>query len=458
MFTTVAAISTPPGKGGVGLIRISGDRSLEIAEKLFVPRNGKPLSEHPPRVQMYGNILAADGKTVLDDGLLTYFQGPHSFTGEDVVEISCHGGEIVTSMVLSAVLESGADMAEAGEFSRRAFLNGKLSLTAAEGVADLLDAKTEAAALLSSSTARGKLSEKLNGISERILSLSASLWAYIDYPDEDLQSVSDEEMLSALKEIEGLCEALIESYQIGRAVNSGVNAVIVGKPNAGKSTFFNALLGERKAIVSEAPGTTRDRIEYPLKVGKVLLNLSDTAGLRGHTEDSIEKMGMELVSEALEEAELVFALFDSSKELDSDDKMVLKKLEGKAVKIIPVVTKCDLEKRLDLKQMEHLGEPICVTNQEEMDFSVLIQRIESWYLADETLLKEGGVLTNMRQLTHLTKTRNLIREAAENVRSGAKDIASLTLERALAELNETDGKSAGERILNEVFSRFCIGK
>jgi len=459
-LSTIAAISTPIGKGGVALLRVSGPRAKEIAQAVFSPMSGKEIGDYPPRVQIYGSILSLDTRHVLDDGLLTYFQAPASFTGEDVVEIACHGGEVISSMILSNLLRAGAEMAEPGEFSRRAFLNGKMSLTSAEGIADLLDAKTEEAALLSSKTARGKLSEAINILSDKLLSAASSLWAYLDYPEEDLGGIDDAQMLTLLSEISSDCDTLLSSFAIGRAVNSGISTAILGKPNVGKSTFFNAFLGENRAIVTALPGTTRDRIEETVKAGRVLLNLSDTAGVRRDTEDQIEQIGIEKAVQAAKEAELVFAVFDLSRPLEEDDRIVLetlREIKDRAV-ILPVYTKKDLPLVLDVSELSFLGEAFVVSDREKIDFTPFISRIERHFISDESALREGRILSNARQKSALQKTKDLVEEAKEEILSGAKDLASLTLESALSSLLEIDGKSAGEKILDEVFSRFCVGK
>ncbi len=459
-FSTIAAVSTPPGKGGVALLRVSGREALAVAEQIFRPFSEKKIEEYPCRYQIYGNIVSLQEKKVLDDCLLTYFRAPHSFTGEDVVEIACHGGEVITGMILSQLLLSGAVMAKPGEFSRRAFMNGKLSLTAAEGIADLLDAKTEAAALLSSKTVRGKLSDTISNLSEQILFAASSLWAYLDYPEEDLQTMGDGEMLSHLEGIIASCQKLLDSFETGRAIQSGIPAVIVGKPNVGKSTFFNLFLGEEKAIVTSVPGTTRDVIEYPVTAGRVLLNLADTAGMRGNAADQVEEIGIEKALSVAKDSKLIFALFDRSRPLDGEDEMVLDLLRDckDEKKIIPILTKCDLEEKLSCEPLAFLGEPLFLSKEKEFDFSALSSTVERMFISDESALEEGQIITNIRQKTNLEKTVLLLSEAMEHIACGAKDIASLTLESALSALLEIDGKSAGEKILDQVFSRFCIGK
>ena len=447
-------------KGGVAVIRISGKDAFEISSNVFRPKSGKNLLDYRPRFQIYGDIISPDDREIIDDGLLTYFVAPNSFTGENVVEISCHGGEVVTGMVLSAVLASGAVMAQAGEFSRRAFVNGKISLTSAEGIADLLDAKTEASATLSSKTSRGKLSETIKVISDSILLAASSLWAYLDYPEEDLQSMTDPELCSLLDENYAACQKLIDSFSTGRAVHSGIPAVIVGKPNVGKSTFFNLLLGEERAIVTDGPGTTRDVIEYPVKIGRVLLNLSDTAGMRTKTGDHVEMIGIERAYSALQAAELVFALFDASRPLEEDDRRVIEFLREncETAKVIPILTKSDLPTVFPEKEISVFGAPYEFSFVGEPDFSQLFRDIEGYYISDEVALREGRVLTNARQKAQLVKARDLILLAKEQIFSSAKDLASLTLEEALSAILEIDGEKAAELILDQVFSRFCVGK
>jgi tRNA modification GTPase len=335
-----------------------------------------------------------------------------------------------------------------------------LSLTAAEGIADLLDAKTEEAALLSSKASRGKLSSEIKILSDRILHVSSSLWAYLDYPEEDLESLSDEESVSILQEIKDSLEALIRSFRTGRAVNSGISSVIVGKPNVGKSSFFNALLGENRAIVTEVPGTTRDVIEYPVKMGRVLLNLSDTAGVRENTNDRVESIGIEKALQALDEAELIFALFDLSRPFESDDERILSFLKEKSENavLIPIFTKSDLQQKLDTSKILPFGKGISISNHKNQNFDEIISSVERAFISDEAALREGRILSNARQKGAISRTLELIELAVQQIQNSEKDLASLTLEEALSVLLEVDGKSAGDMILNQVFSRFCIGK
>jgi tRNA modification GTPase len=292
------------------------------------------------------------------------------------------------------------------------------------------------------------------------LSAASSLWAYLDYPEEDLQTMEDEEMILHLQGIVSSCRKLLDSFETGRAIQSGIPAVIVGKPNVGKSTFFNLFLGEEKAIVTSVPGTTRDVIEYPVTAGRVLLHLADTAGMRSDAADQVEEIGIERALSVAKDSKLIFALFDRSRPLDEEDEMVLDLLRNcrEEKKIIPILTKCDLEEKLPRESIDFLGTPLCLSNDEDFDFSALRDFVERMFISDESALEEGQIITNMRQKTNLEKTVLLLTEAMDHITCGAKDIASLTLESALSALLEIDGKSAGEKILDQVFSRFCIGK
>ena len=317
---TVTAISTPPGKGGVAVIRVSGDGALAVAEKCFSPKDKKPVSEHPPRRAIYGAILL-DGEMV-DDGLLVYFPAPHSYTGEDVIELSCHGGPLLTGMVLEATLKAGAIPAPAGEFTRRAYLSGKLSLSDAEAVGLAIDAVTRSQVRLAASDSREKLAGAVGELHDRLLSLLSSLYAGIDYPDEDLADLSNDEVKEGIGAILSDLSSLRDTYRTGRAIREGIPAALAGKPNVGKSAVFNRLLGRDAAIVTEIPGTTRDVLEYPLSVGRALLRLADTAGLR-ETSDPVETIGVERAKKTIGGAEVLLLVLDLSRPLEDEDRELL---------------------------------------------------------------------------------------------------------------------------------------
>jgi tRNA modification GTPase len=313
----IAANSTPPGKGGVAVIRMSGEGAFEIAKKVFLPFSGKDLDDYRPRSQIYGYIIYNGEK--IDDGMLTCFPAPRSYTGEDTVEISCHGGILVTRTVLEALFAAGATPAQAGEFTRRAFINGKLSLSEAEAIGTLLEATSHEQIRLSASPARAKLLEAINGIRTSLIDVMSSIYARIDYPDEDLGEFSDEETVERLCTVRESLSRLIDTYRTGRAINEGISTVIAGKPNVGKSTLYNLLVGEDAAIVTDIAGTTRDILERTVSLGRVSLRLTDTAGVRSGELDKVEEIGIERSKEKITSSELILAVFDLSREVDESD-------------------------------------------------------------------------------------------------------------------------------------------
>ena len=457
----IAAVSTPRGQGGIAVIRISGKGSIELAEKLFFPKSKKKITDYPPRFSIYGDI--ADEKSNIDSGMLTYYLAPKSFTGEDMVEISCHGGYTVTSMVLSVTLEKGARMAEAGEFTRRAFVNDKISLSEAEAIGNILYAEGERAVRLSAKHVEGALKRKTDAIEGELVALISSLYASIDYPEEDLEDISDDALLARVSGIIDGCEGLISTYRSGHAVTYGINTVIVGKPNVGKSSFFNSLLSAKKAIVTDIPGTTRDVLEQSVEIDGVVLRLFDTAGIRGETTDEIEAMGVDIAKEKIKEptTELVLALFDLSRPLDSSDRELIEILEDyiSSRTVIPVFTKSDKESAFDrLEIEERLGKGYSVSTLTGEGMETLKKNIIHKFITDDSALEKGEALTNIRQLTSLKKTVEALRSAENLVKSGMKDMGAMELENALSVIGELDSRTAADKVVNEIFSKFCVGK
>ena len=456
LSSTVAAISTAPMKAGVALIRISGSQTKELIARIFFRPDGSPRSELPPRVACYG--LIRDGEQVLDDVLVTFFPAPHSYTGEDVAEISCHGGVVISRMILELCLKNGAVIAAPGEFTRRAFTSGRLSLTRAEGISRLLEAQTKQAALLSSQTARGKLSAKIEALADALLAPVASLYAAIDYPEEDMEEMSDGELDEKLEIIGKDIRRLLDTQATGKAVVEGVPVFIVGKPNVGKSTLLNKMAGEEKAIVTQIPGTTRDLLEVSVQAGRLLLRLTDTAGLRSRTEDPVEQIGIERAKQRLKEAGFgaVLALFDRSHPLDEDDRELLELLEEQSLPVIPLFTKCDLP-----RAAEALPEgltPIEIHRELEELPVELIRRLEALFISDEAALSEGEVLTDLRQAEQLRLAETAISSARVALKDGLKDACGALLEEALSALYALDGRGVSEKIVSDIFSRFCVGK
>jgi tRNA modification GTPase len=365
--SVIAAISTPPGKGGVALIRVSGEGAIELCSKLFFPRSGKPLTEIPPRMQIYGDIMHSG--EIIDDGMATVFRAPASYTGEDTVEITCHGGMLITAKVLEATILAGAIPAGPGEFTERAFINGKLTLSDAEAIGNLLEAHSYEQIRLASQKSRNRLSEATEDIRKSLTELLASVFARIDYPDEDLGDFTNEETLERLNEIKGKIFRLEKTYSTARAINEGISTVIVGKPNVGKSSLYNAILGEEAAIVTDIEGTTRDVLSATVPLGRVMLKLSDTAGLRNKEKaDAIEKIGIERTAKELVKAELIIAVFDGSRELDGEDTALLSLLSDyNGIPKIAVINKTDLSARLDENALAGFDETVYVSAKKSQD-------------------------------------------------------------------------------------------
>lgn len=461
---TVAAISTPPGKGGVAVIRISGDEALGIAERVFSPK-GKTMPKSAPRMQIYGDILYRG--EVIDDGLLTYFPAPNSFTGEDVIEISCHGGILVSRKVLESCFIEGASAAGAGEFTKRAFMSGKLSLSETEAIASLLEAKSDAQIMLARGSSRSKLTLSIDRISEKITSLLSSIWARIDYPDEDLGELSAGEIRLSIGEISRELNSLIATYRTGRSIAEGVRAVISGKPNAGKSTLYNLLLGEEAAIVTDVAGTTTDVLERTIPLGKVLLRLYDTAGIRSEASGKIEEIGIERSREKLSEADLVLMLIDAADGISGEDREIISFVKALSAPKIAIITKSELS---DKDTVSAISEELSASGFEnilaisakddpEGTIAALTERVEALFTDGELSVGDDAIVFSARQNAALIKAREHIEAAADAYDKGLfEDAASSELELALGAISELDGRAVSERVIADIFSKFCVGK
>ncbi len=459
---TIAAVSTAYGRGGIAVIRISGDCAVEVADKMFRPVNGKSINEIKSNMCVYGDIIK--GGMRIDDGMCTVFRAPHSYTGEDTVEISCHGGIIITEKVLEASFEAGARHAGAGEFTKRAFINGKLSLSQAEAVGMLIDAKSEEQISLAASHENGILKRKSDELYEKLKTIVTGVYANVDFPDEDLAELSDGEVLSELIGIENeLCE-LKSSYRVGKAVCEGIETVIAGKPNTGKSSLLNRFLGRERAIVTEIAGTTRDTIEENVMCGRVMLHLCDTAGIR-ESEDAVERIGVEKSLKMMDTAELILAVFDLSRELDFEDAALIEKLSGIDCAKIAVLNKSDLDVKFDASALDKCGFlhkiTVCASNEDDTANGVglLKQAVESLYIEGEIDYSTSAVITNARQNAAVSRTLEYVRSAVNELSAGSTaDTAGFDIEAALTELSELDGRRVTEEIVDAIFHRFCVGK
>ena len=453
---TIAAISTARGKGGVAMIRISGDGALGIAERVFSSSSFK--KEHCPRKCYYGSIIR-DG-VAIDDVTVTYFKAPASYTGEDVCEICCHGGLYVTQAVLETVLSNGARMALAGEFTKRAYINGKLTLSRAEAVGGVIDALNDAQLRLSSSQARGALSSKLSEIKEIMLELISRAYATIDYPDEDIEETDREEFCEKLKIISSELQRLKKSYRASRAVTEGIKTAIVGRPNAGKGSLYNLLSGESLAIVTDIAGTTRDVIENTVSVGDVTLRLADTAGIRD-TDDAVERIGVLRAKEKMDEAELVLCVFDASEEENDEDRFILD--QGSQKSVIAIINKCDKERKMSPEFEERIKEKIkrtvYISAETGEGVCDIEKNLSNMYALDEIDITNDAVIANARQLSSVNSALEKVDFALSELDLGSTpDIVCFSLENALSELEMIDASAITEKIVDRIFSRFCVGK
>ena len=451
--TTIAAVSTPRGKGGIAVIRISGPDASAVADRIFFPSSGKALSECRTGMMIRGELR--DGPETVDDGMAVLFRAPRSYTGEDTAELYCHGGVLLTQTVLSAAYNAGAVPAGPGEYTKRAFLSGKLSLSRAEAVISLIDAENHRQLRLAAASVRGGLSARLDELSAELTELISSLFAAIDFPDEDLASLSDDELKAGITALRKKLEALERTYKEGHAVAEGIPTVLCGLPNAGKSSLLNRILGRERAIVTDIPGTTRDTIEESASFGGATLRLCDTAGIR-RASDEAEAQGVERAREALASAELILLLIDGSAEAEEQaEQELLDEVEAQRVRgaeVIPLLTKSD---RGTKRGFEGAIAVSAVTG-EGMD--ALEKRIETLFLG-EKIGSGDAVIVNARQHSAVCAALECVRRAEAAAADGmTPDALGIDLEAALAALGECDGRAVSEKVVEDIFSRFCVGK
>lgn len=453
-MTTIAAIATPNAPGGIAVIRISGERAFEVAEKIFVPAGDKKVADMRGYTCAYGE--AFDGEERLDDCILTVFRAPHSFTGEDTAEISCHGGIYVTRRILRAALANGAVMAQAGEFTKRAFLNGKIDLTQAESVMDIISAKGERELKMAENIREGAAYKAVRKISDRLMNMLGSLAAWTDYPDEDIPEVEPETMRTELENIRAELESLIRNYDSGRILREGVSTVIVGRPNVGKSTLFNALSGCERSIVTDIAGTTRDAVEETVKLGDVTLRLMDTAGIR-ETSDKIEEIGVNIAQKAIESAELVIAVFDGSEKMGDDDVNIINKINFN--NSVAVVNKNDLSTVIDITELEkHFKHIVYLSAKENSGTDELCACIEDIFSLNEPFFNDVTV-ANERQKKCVDVCLENVEKAVEAIECGEMlDAVNVLIDYAEQSLLELIGEKITDAVVDEVFSRFCVGK
>lgn len=453
-LSSIAAISTPLGNGGVGIIRISGKNAAEIADKFFVSVNGKKLSLSKGYRAYFGKIF--DGETPIDEVVCLVFRAPHSYTGEDVVEINCHGGIVLMKKILRLVLQNGAQPAAPGEFTKRAFLNGKLDLSEAESVMTLISAQGEQGANAAFNQLEGTLSRKIEKINSSLLSIAAHIAAWVDYPDDEIDELGENELYNTINSANIELSTLLDNFDSGMAVTNGVEAAIVGKPNVGKSTLMNLLTGYDRSIVTDVEGTTRDVVEETVNLDGCILKISDTAGMR-ETGDIVEKLGVERSRKKLERATIVFAVFDLSKPLSDEDKELINDCKGKNV--IPIVNKTDLEPLLDIAYIENtLGTPLLISAKNGNGYDKLCSRVTEM-IGTKNFDTTSAMLVNERQKICCEKAVNALNDALNALNMGfPTDAIGVCVDDAIAALLELTGQKASEAVVDEVFKQFCVGK
>lgn len=455
-MSTIAAISTAPGNAGIGIIRLSGEKCFEIIEKIFVPKKKSPVVGYSMK---YGKIINSQTKEVIDEVLVSYFVAPKSYTTENMCEINSHGGTIIEHKILEECLKNGAVLAEPGEFTKRAFLNGRIDLSQAEAVIDIINAKTDKEARVAERQLEGSLSRNIKKIQDEILDLMADIEASIDYPEYDIEETTNKKIENVMQDVKIKLEKLEESFRNGKIIKEGIRTAIVGKPNVGKSSLLNLMLGENRAIVSNVEGTTRDTIEEYINIKGVPLKIIDTAGIR-KTNDEVEKIGVEKSLNISNTAELIIAVFDDSREFDEEDKKIVELIKNKQAIIL--INKTDMNKKLIInnEEIKNLNKDIIeFSTIEEKGLDELYNTIENMFKLNQIDSDNSEIITNERQKQHILKAIEAEEKAMESAKANMpSDITAIAIKQILEELAEITGQSASEDIINEIFKKFCLGK
>ncbi len=458
-MSTIVAISTAPGIGGIGIIRMSGENSFSILEKIFRQKKPQKIEDIKGYTIKYGKIIDPKNKQIIDEVLVSYFKKPNSYTTEDMCEINSHGGVIVMQKILEICLENGAQMAEAGEFTKRAFLNGRIDLSQAESIIDIINSKTEKEAKASIHQLNGFLSNKINDIKKDILDVMVDIEASIDYPEYDIEEVSYQKIEDTLYKVKGKLEELERTFYNGKIIKEGIKVAIIGKPNAGKSSLLNAILREERAIVTEYEGTTRDTIEEFMNIDGIPLKLIDTAGIR-KAKDEVEKIGIEKAKEIAKEADLIIAIFDATKELDNEDKKIIEEFEKK--KAIIVLNKIDLISQADKieKELEYLNKPIVkISALKREGIEKLNQTISELFKINDIQVDNETIVTNTRHKEMIRKAKEYNNEALQTLKAKMPlDVITVYIKEILEALGNITGENVSENIINEIFAKFCLGK
>ena len=455
-MSTIAAISTAPGNAGIGIIRLSGDDCFKILQKIFKPKNKGEIKGYTIK---YGNIVKNENDEIIDEVLVSYFVAPKSYTKENMCEINSHGGIVVENQILEECLKNGAVLAEPGEFTKRAFMNGRIDLSQAEAVIDIINSKTEKEMMVAQRHLEGSLSKKIKDIQGEILNLMADIEASIDYPEYDIEETTNKKINDTLNSVEEKLLKLKNSFENGKILKEGIKTAIIGKPNVGKSSLLNLILGENRAIVSDIEGTTRDTIEEYINIKGIPLKIVDTAGIR-KTNDEIEKIGVERSINNISDAELIIALFDDSRTFDDQDQKILDLIEGK--KTIILINKIDLGKNL-IKENEKLkkfkNNIIEFSTINETGLDKLYNKIEELFKLNELDCENTEIITNNRHKQQILYALEDVAKGRESLETHMPvDITAICLKDILERLAEITGENVSEDIINEIFKKFCLGK
>lgn len=454
MSDTIAAIATGNSVAGIGVIRISGDAAISVADNVFKALDGTSLAEIKGYTAKFGNVYYQN--TSFDNAIALVFRNPKSYTGEDVVELSVHGGIFIVEKTLEAVFNAGARPAEPGEFTKRAFLNGKMDLAQAEAVASLITAQGQEAAKASFNLLQGSLSNKISIVLDKLIDCSALMAAWVDYPDEEIPELEEDTLLNTLQDTENDLTSLIKNYENGSAMTEGVDTAIVGKPNAGKSTLMNMLSGKEKSIVTHIKGTTRDIVENSVRLDNIILHLSDTAGIH-QSDDIVEAIGIQKAIEKIDTASLVLAVFDGAEMLSAEDEMLIDNCKNKPC--VAIINKTDLEQKIEIEKIRSNFEHIIFISAKNNDGAEQLSKEVKELLGVGNIDTSQPILANKRQKLCVQNALNFITEAREGAEIGITyDAINVMIDSAIDELLTLTGKKATEEVVNNIFANFCVGK
>ena len=455
-MSTIVAISTAPAIGGIGIIRLSGEKKFEIIEKIFIPKNKQKIEEIKGNSIKYGHIVD-EGKTI-DEVLVSYFKAPKSYTAEDMCEINSHGGILIVRRILEICLKNGATLAEPGEFTKRAFLNGRIDLAQAESVIDIINAKTNKEVEASEKQLEGYLSSEISNIRKKVMDLMVDIEVSIDYPEYDVEEVTYSNAIKILEDIQNHLEKLSNSFENGKIIKDGIKLAIIGRPNAGKSSLLNEFLKEERAIVTDIEGTTRDTIEEQISISGIPFKIIDTAGIR-ESEDKIERIGIEKSKKAAQNSDIILAIFDVSKPLNKEDFEIINFIKNK--KTIIILNKIDLNENAEtITELSNLDKDILkISVLEKKGIEQIYEKLTQMFNINEIDLDNGNVITNIRHKELIDCAKQNAKQSIIALKSNLPvDIIAINIKEILENLGKITGESVSEDIIKEIFSKFCLGK